>query len=50
MDVDLNVGGLGGVDKNVNTEHNISEANNTPNIDGANNAEKEAKVYEPNLF
>ena len=43
MDIDLNAGGLDEVNKNVDIEHNASWADNTPDANGANNAEKEAK-------
>ncbi len=49
-DADFDAGKLGKTDKNVNTEHDVSGANNTPDIDRANNVKKEVKVYKYNLF
>ncbi len=49
-DVNFDVGRLDGVDKTLDTEHNASGADNTLDIDRANNTEKEAKVYKSNLF
>lgn len=47
IDINLDVGGF---DKNVDTEHNASITNSTPDVDKANNIEKEAKMCESNSF
>lgn len=49
-DVDLNISGLDKVNKTWNIEYHTSRTDNTSNADKANNVEKEAKIYESNLF
>ena len=46
--VDLDAGELGWANKNSNMEHNMSRVDNILDANGANNAEKEAKVCESN--
>ena len=46
----MRVSRLDKANKSVDMEHNASRSNNIPEANVANNIEKEAKVYESNLF
>ena len=50
INIKHSVGELGKANKTIDIEHNASGVNNKLDTNGANNTQKEAKVYESNLF